>query len=53
MEFERWYAWGQVYLTEDEENIEDAALPGDDQDPNAGGGRGGGGGAASPQGDRK
>jgi len=57
VEFERWYAWGQVYLTEDEENIEDAALPGDTQDPNAGagagGGGGGGGGAASPQGDRK
>ncbi|MDE0904191.1 MAG: hypothetical protein OSB42_06130 [Planctomycetota bacterium] len=57
VEFERWYAWGQVYLTEDEENIEDAALPGDTQDPNAGGAGagagGGGGGAASPQGDRK
>lgn len=51
VELERWYAWGQVYLTEDEENIEDAALPGDDQDPNASGGAGGG--AAPSQGDRK
>lgn len=46
VEFERWYAWSQVYLTEEEEgeDIQNAELPGDTGGNGAGGNQGGDGG---------
>jgi hypothetical protein len=45
VEFERWFAWSQVYMTEDEDGVDDlenAALPGEDLGNGSGAGAGGG-----------